>query len=554
MKPTELNNLLLELLQLPKETEWLEFKQAKRNFHFDDLGKYFSALSNEANLKKKECSWLVFGVDDNRNIIGSQYRKNRADLDNLKSEIAKHTTGNISFIEIFELNLSEGRVIMFQIPPAPKGIPVAWKGHYYGRHDEALSALNIQEIEQIRNQARHYDWSAQICEGATINDLDKDALSKARELFKEKNPRLAEEVDQWHDAEFLNKAKITIQNKITNTSIILLGKMESEHFISPALAQITWILQDNDNVNLDYEHFHPPLILNVENALNKIRNLKYRYIVTQTLFPTEINKYEPWVIREALHNCIAHQDYELGGRIVITERADELYFSNLGSFIPGSIENVIKQNYPIEKLRNPLLTATMVNLNMIDTIGAGIIRMFTYQKNRYFPLPDYDLTKQDRIIVKIHGKILDENYTRLLIENTDLDLGTVILLDKVQKRKKLNKNEFKILKSKKLVEGRYPNLYVTSQIASVSGEKARYIKNRAFDDDHYKRMILAFIKKYGSARREEIDDLLREKLSDTLNFRQKKNKIKNLLYTLSKRDQSIKNTGTSRHPVWVLNK
>jgi len=104
------------------------------------------------------------------------------------------------------------------------------------------------------------------------------------------------------------------------------------------------------------------------------------------------------------------------------------------------------------------------------------------------------------------------------------------------------------------VEGRYPNLFVASQIASASGEKARYIKNRAFDDEHYKRMILAFIKKYGSARREEIDDLLFEKLSDTLSFRQKKNKIKNLLYTLSKKDQSIKNTGTGRYPVWVLNK
>jgi len=120
----------------------------------------------------------------------------------------------------------------------------------------------------------------------------------------------------------------------------------------------------------------------------------------------------------------------------------------------------------------------MVNLNMIDTIGAGIVRMFTYQKNRYFPLPDYDLTKQDRVIVTIHGKILDENYTRLLIENMDLDLETVILLDKVQKRKKPNKDEFKILKSKRLVEGRYPNIFVCSQIASVTGEKVKYTKDQ----------------------------------------------------------------------------
>ncbi|MCU0646098.1 MAG: ATP-binding protein [bacterium] len=100
MKQTELKNLLYELIHLTKETEWLEFKLAERNFHFDDLGKYFSALSNEANLKNKDCGWLIFGVNDNRKIIGTQYRKNRAELESLKSEIAKHTTGNITFIEI----------------------------------------------------------------------------------------------------------------------------------------------------------------------------------------------------------------------------------------------------------------------------------------------------------------------------------------------------------------------------------------------------------------------------------------------------------------------
>jgi len=552
MKQDELKKLLTEFLQFPKETEWLEFKLAARNFHFDDLGKYFSALSNEANLKNKDCGWLIFGVDDNRIIIGSQSRKNRADLESLKSEIAKHTTGNITFIEIFELNLSEGRVIMFQIPPAPKGIPVAWKGHYYGRHDEALGALNMQEIEQIRNQARHYDWSAQICEGATINDLDRDALNKARELFKEKNPRLAEEVDRWDDNEFLNKAKITIQNKITNTAIILLGKIESEHFISPAVAQIIWILKDENNVNLDYEHFHPPLILNVENALNKIRNLKYRYIVTQTLFPTEINMYEPWVIREALHNCIAHQDYKLGGRIVITERTDQLYFSNLGSFIPGSIENVIKQNYPIEKLRNPFLTAAMVNLNMIDTIGAGIVRMFNYQKNRYFPLPDYDLMQNDRVIVKIHGKILDENYTRLLLMKTDLDLNTVILLDKVQKKIKITKEEHQYLRKQKLTEGRYPNIYVADHIASITGEKVKYIKDKGFDKKYYQDLIIAFIEKHGSATREEINLLILDKLPEILTEKQKKKSINNLLSEMSKRVGIIKNIGSTKISKWVL--
>ena len=177
--------------------------------------------------------------------------------------------------------------------------------------------------------------------------------------------------------------------------------------------------------------------------------------------------------------------------------------------------------------------------------------MFAYQKNRYFPLPDYDLTQKDRVIVRIHGKIIDENYTRLLIENTDLDLQTVILLDKVQKRKKLNKDEFKYLKSRKLVEGRYPKIFVTADIATVTGQKAKYIKDRGFNNIYYQNLILAFIRKYGSANRKDIDELLLDKLPEILTDKQKKKKIMNLLNQLSKDKNLIRNTGSKKFPKWV---
>lgn len=158
MTHEELKKLLDELRTLPDEAEWVEFKEAKNTFHFDELGKYFSALSNEANLKNKEHGWLIFGIEHkNRKIINTKFRSNRTDLDSLKSEIANKTTNRITFVEIYELHFPEGRVIMFQIPGAPKGIPVAWNGHYYGRYGESLVALNIQEIEQIRNQGQQYD-------------------------------------------------------------------------------------------------------------------------------------------------------------------------------------------------------------------------------------------------------------------------------------------------------------------------------------------------------------------------------------------------------------
>ena len=550
MTEQELHTKLTELLSLPAETEVVEFKEANNNYDFNKLGKYFSALSNEANLKGKSCAWLVFGVNNKHLIVGTNYRTKRAELDHLKFEIAEKVNNRITFIEIYELHTTQGRIIMFQIPAAPQGIPVSFGGFYFGRDGESTGPLNIQEFDQIRDQATHYDWSATICPQATINDLDSNAIAMGRENYKKKNPRIAHEVDKWDDDKFLANAKLTVNGKITVSAILLLGKQESQQFLLPCFAQISWILKDKDNIELDYEHFAIPFLLNTDAVLQKIRNLNYRYLPDNTLFPIEITQYEPYVIREALHNCIAHQDYSLHQRINLVEFPEHLIFENSGSFLPKSIENVIEQDTPQRFYRNKFLCDAMVSLNMIDTVGSGIKKMFVFQRNRFFPLPDYDLSQPDAVKVKIYGKIIDINYTRLLINKTDLSLKTVISLDKVQKNSPISDYEATELKQTKLIEGRKPNYYVASHIAAATGKKATYIKNKAFDDSHYKKLIISFIDKYKSASRKEIDDLLFEKLSDVLSKKQKAYKIGNLLASLRK-EGVIENLGSLAKPKWI---
>ena len=178
MTEAQLLRLLEELRAMQSENEWVEFKKAERNFDFDDLGKYFSALSNEANLKGQSLGWLVFGVEDRtHSIVGSQYRQETGALQRLKHEVSNHMTQQISFAEIYELLLPEGRVLMFAIPAAPRGIPLAWKGHFYGRDGESLVALSLEKLERIRRQAP-VDWSAEICEGATLADLVQPPLPR----------------------------------------------------------------------------------------------------------------------------------------------------------------------------------------------------------------------------------------------------------------------------------------------------------------------------------------------------------------------------------------
>ena len=549
MTKEQLLSKLYKLINLGAETEIVEFKEAKNDYNFEKIGKYFSALSNEANLNNQPESWLIFGVKDKpKQIIGSSYRhNNRASLDKLKSEVAQKTANHITFVEIHELQTPQGRVIMFQIPAAPQGMPISWSGHYYGRDGEELVPLNIEEIERIRRQATFIDWSSEVCKEATVADLDKEAILKARDNFKKKNSNLATEVDTWDDTLFLNKAKLAINGRITRSAIILLGKSESEHFISPALTRIVWVLKDKDNLERDYYHFTCPLIISVDKLFARIRNIKYRYIKDGTLFPEEVDQYEPYVVREALHNCIAHQDYTLSGRINVIEREDgQLIFTNLGAFIPGSVERVIHQDAPQEYYRNSYLVQAMVNLNMIDTIGSGIKRMFITQKNRYFPLPDYEFS-DNKVKVVITGKIIDSDYSIMLAQNHNLNLDDIIVLDKIQKKKPITKQQASALKAKGLVEGRYPVIHISAKVAQATGQTVGYMQDRGVDGDFIKKSIEDYLKKFHKAEREIFEGIILNKISDSLTVKQKKDRIKNVLQAM-RREGIIK----VEEKVWSL--
>lgn len=541
---------LNSLLALPAENEIVEFKEAKNGYDFGKLGKYFSALCNEANLKRQTAAWLVFGVNDRRQVIGSNFRPVRKDLDSLKEEIANKTSNRITFVDIHEVQHAQERVVLFEIPAAPKGMPIAFDGHYYGRDGEALSSLNLEEIERIRAQSTVEDWSAVLVPEAGLADLDEEALAVARRNFKSKFPDKAAEVDGWDDTTFLNKAKLCNKGRMTRAALLLLGREEAEHFLQPAEAKIRWLLKDHQGNDRDYALFCMPFLLAADKVYAKIRNLKYRYLREGTLFPDEIDQYEPYALREALNNCIAHQDYLLAGRINVIEREESLTFTNLGSFVPGDVRRVVIEDAPEEHYRNRFLATAMFNMKMVDTAGGGIRKLFLFQRQRFFPMPDYDLS-DNRVKVTLTGKVLDMDYARLLAGNGALSLQEIMALDKVQKHLPLDGDEEKQLKAKALIEGRKPNFFIAQRLAEKTGQKANYSKNKAFEKQYYLDLICKSAKQHGSLTRKDIDELLWNKLPEWMNDKQRKIKIGNLIGEL-RRKGKIANGGSDTHSSWSL--
>lgn len=542
----------------PKETtscEWKEFKNLKhfvKGHEGEDIISYVSAIAN------MEGGHLVTGVEDNTlNITGIEdfYNYTSENIVLKKLEQTPNLSSESFYVEPFTTTDTGKTIWVFHIPKHQPRKPILAHNKPWQRIENSLVRMRPEREHAILNEplAEIDDWSAEICHGATIADLSDEAIAKARENYKNKFPEQAADVDEWDNKTFLNKAKITKRGKITNAAIVLLGKPESEHFINPAIAKIRWILKDKDNIEKDYVVLSCPLLLNTEEIYRKIRKVKYRYMRDGSLFPEEMDQYEPYVIREAINNCIAHQDYRLGGHINVVENEDGyLTFSNLGSFIPGTIERVISEDAPEEHYRNPFLATAMLNLKMVDTIGSGIKRMFNYQRQRFFPMPDYQLTG-NKVVVKVTGKVLDIEYARVLAQIPSLSLEEIMMLDKLQKKMELNEAEIKRLRDKKLIEGRKPNFFISVSVAKITGQKAAYIKNRAFDKEHYKKMIIDFIKKYNKASRNDIDNLLVDKISDVLTDAQKRNKIRNLLYEMSKKDGTIYNASTSTaNPEWMI--
>ena len=531
------------------EDEVVEFKKAENNFDFDDLGKYFSALSNEANLRDKEFAWLVFGVENkSREIIGTTYKNSMTSLQKLKHDLAQHTTDRNTFRDIFELKVEGKRVLMFQVPAAPRGIPMGWQGHFYARRGESLVALDMSKYEEIRRQRVSEDWTAKVLLDASIEDLEPEAILKAREGYKQRFPKLAKECDGWSDRVFLDKAGLTLEGKITRTTLLLVGKETSAHKLNH-IAQLVWKCFQDGQVFGDI--YTIPFILTTSELLRRIRNYRFKIYPKNSLIPAEVWKYDTESILEGMHNAIAHQDYERNARVIVTEDKDSLKFQNEGGFYEGDFNQYITGEKTPVNYRNPALAKAMVNIKMIDTQGYGIHKMFQSQKDRYLPMPDYDQSTTNEVVLNMPGSIIDENYSLMLLANQNLSLSDAVLLDQVQKEHPISHDAVAMLRKRKLIEGRLPHIYVSKDIAQATDQKVEYSKHKGLADKKCEALLLDSLNDHNSLTKQEIVRLLWDVLPDQLEDKQKMNKIDNLLRRL-RINGKITNTTQGNASSWSL--
>lgn len=529
--------LLREFPQENARCEWKEMKNLKNLFAGDEKNDVISYVAAIANM---EGGHLVIGVQDKTlEIVGTDLSKFNLNAQSAVWKLLEHCT-NLSSeglsIDEYTTEDSHKTVWIIHIPKHLPRRPVYAHKKAWQRVEDSLVEMTQERLAAILEEPvfEAKDWSAEIVPNAVLTDLDELAVAKARVMFKKVHASKisAEEIDAWTVEELLSNSGIMIDGKLTRAAIILLGKPVSVFKLRPAVVEVTWTLRDERQEVVDYEHFTAPFILTVDQILSKIRNLTMRELPGGTLFPETMKQYDDYTIREALHNAIAHQDYTLQQRINFVENPGYLYYANGGSFIPGTLQNVLTTKGPQRYFRNECLCRAMVNFNMIDTVSRGIKKMFNEQWKRHFPMPDYEIDALNKEVgVKIYGNTINEKYTELLKENNTLTLEDCILLDAVQKRHRISEKDVVALLNRGLLEGDTSEYNISLDIAKKTKQLPYYTHNRGLDKAKLQHMILQYLQNAGSvgAKRDAIFDYLRDVLPRNKTPEQQERMVGNIL-------------------------
>lgn len=530
--------LLREYPQENARCEWKEFKNLKNSFCGDEKNDVISYVSAIANMDGGD---LVIGVHDKTlEIVGTDtynYDKQKAIL-RLTERCVNLSTEDL-YIDEFITDDTNRKVWVIHIPKHLPKRPVFAHNKAWQRIEDSLVEMTTERMSTILDEPifSETDWSAQIVSDATIDDLDEVAIAKARMMFKKVHSRIPEaEVNAWTVETFLSKCGIMKNGGITRAAIILLGKYESAFKLRPTVVQVTWTRRDEKQDVVDYEHFTVPFILTVDEILSKIENLTMREMPGGTLFPDTMKQYDDYTIREALHNCIAHQDYTMQQRINFVENPTYLYYSNAGSFIPGTLENALTNEEPQAYFRNECLCRAMVDFNMIDTVSRGIKKMFNEQWRRHFPMPDYEIDAKNRkVSVRIYGNEINKQYTNLLKTNDSLTLWDCISLDAVQKGRTIHEDVAQNLLNRGLIEGEAPNYTISLGIAKATNQLQGYTKQKGLDKEKMKQMILQYLKNAGTdgAKRDSIYEYIKDVMPQVKTHEQQLRLLGDILSALS---------------------
>jgi len=486
----------LRAWMLDEEAEHLEFKEAKGDFKFDKLRDYCAALANEGGGR------LVLGVSDRRprRVVGSRaflsLQKTKADLlQQLRIRI-----------EVCELTHEDGRVLVFDVPPHPLGIPVHSDAKLQMRGGEGLIPMSPDMQRRILNQAVQ-DYSAELCAGADLGALDSTAIETLRARWHRKSGRadlLTKDVEQLlADAELLTPAGVTI------AAIVLLGTAQAVvRFLPQAEVVFEYRSGDATGPAQDRKEYSRGFFLYDDKLWSAINLRNDRQHYQDGLFIWDIPTFSEDVVREAVLNAVSHRDYRLGGSVFVRQYPRRLEVISPGGFPEGvTPANILWQQSP----RNRRIADVLKKCGMVERSGQGANVMFESSIRESKPVPDYSKSDNTQVFLTLDGTVQDVRFLRFLeraAKETQFPFTTEDLLvlnglrtsDHVSGRLAAR---IPALREAGLVEAvsraKGTRYLLSKKLYIQLGEAAAYTRRRGLDRETNKELLLQHLRDFGAA-------------------------------------------------------
>ncbi len=405
-----MNKFTIQQLQQMRESEdRVEFKAGEGgNVSYDGRGKtnpkdrrrcilgYVIALCNEGGGR------LVIGMHDNYPHRVTGTRQAQDAIGQLESDIYRDTTIRP---EIYELYDEENRrVLVIEVPSRPIGkvfkfedVPLMRVGEELKPMSDAMYLKILQESEP--------DFSEKICEGLTLEDLDEEAIRVMKQGYAQRwnKPEFVSTptLQVLHDFALMNK-----DGQLTNAALILLGKSEAirKHLYCNRVT-VEYRLYHSMIEYTARQEFQEPLVLMVDSVWNYINqpasNPLQHY--NDGFRIGDIPAFNREVVREAILNACCHRVMYIQSDVVIKQYPDQLIITNAGGFPVGvDVDNILTVN---SMPRCKLITEVLQKAGFIEKSGQGVDKMFYHCLMDGKRLPDYSLTDDWQVCLRLSGEI-----------------------------------------------------------------------------------------------------------------------------------------------------
>ena len=498
---------ILQTWMNSKEDEHLEFKEAKKNFHFETLVKYCVALANEGGGR------MILGVTDKlpRKVVGSQAFSN---LERTKAGLIDRVRLRIDVEEIQHPN---GRVLVFQVPSHPIGMPMQYKGAYWMRGGEVLIPMTPDLLQRIFAESGP-DFSAEICTSAQLDDLDPNAVEVLRQLWQRK--LLDQDISTRPIEQLLADAELLVDNQVTYAALILLGKREA---LGKYLAQAEVIFEYRSNEvpgpaaeRHEFRQGFLTVLDEIWRLINQRNDLQH---FQQGFFIWDVPTFNERVVREAVLNAVSHRDYRHGGSVFIRQYPRRIEIVSPGGFPPGiTPDNILRQQNP----RNRRIAEVLGKCGLVERAGQGFDRIFRECIQQSKPLPDFSHTDAYSVWLTLHGEIQDPEFLRFLEEIGQEQVATfglddLLVVDLVHREQSVPddlQSRVNHLLEQGIIErvgrGRGVRLMLSRQFYRHIGKAGTYTRKRGLDRETNKALLLKHIRdnrKSGSQLKELVQVL-----------------------------------------------